>query len=118
MPFTNAEPMYVCSCLIFSDRVDGRLAVWGRRIEDVGLVISSEMVGAIFRLVTDTASLSGWLLEESPLRKGMKDDRFRSFFGVSADGMGGGAAFFLLPITVPRRLFKPCFLGVFLISDI
>lgn len=110
--------MYVRSCPVFSDRVDGRLAVSGRRMEDVGLVVSSEMAGTILRLVTDTASLSGWLLEESPLRKGMRDERFRSFFGFSADVMGGGAAFFLLPMTVPRRLFKPCFLGFSLISDI
>jgi hypothetical protein len=102
---------------------DEWLAVSGRRIDDsLGWVVSSEMAGVGLRFVTEANSPPGWLLDESPLRKGIKDERFRSFLAFSAEGTGGGAAaeaaFFLLPITVPRRLFKPCFLGVSLGAEI
>ena len=53
-----------------------------------------------------------WLFEESPLLKGMKEVRFLSFFILSAGVAGGGAAFFRLPMTVPKRLLSPGFLGV------
>ena len=50
-------------------------------------------------------STSWKLREESPLRKGAKDDLVfsRLFSGVG----GGGPAFFRLPTTVPSRLIPP-----------
>ena len=52
------------------------------------------------------------------MRNGIREERFLSFLVFSAPGTGGGAVFFLLPITVPRRLFKPgFFFGVSLIPE-
>jgi hypothetical protein len=114
VPFITAEPRGVFCCpSVFAIPVEG---LWASRrcIDDC--VGSLDIDGIKSRPDTGVPSVPCWLLDESPLRKGMRDVRFFSFFGFSADPKAGGAAFFLLPITVPRRLFKPCFLGVSLVS--
>lgn len=118
MPFTTAEPTGVLCCPSMSVRADESLSGSIRRIDaSVGLASSLEIAGVRYRPDIDVAWASGWLLEEFPRWKGISDDRCFSFFIFSGDGTGGGAAFFLLPITVPRRLLRPCFLGVSLVSE-
>jgi hypothetical protein len=115
VPFTTVEATGVLSR---PSVPVGRLSACPRRTgSSVGSASSSETTGARSLLVTDTSSAPGWLLEESALRKGIRDVRFLSFFVFSANVVGGAAVFFLLPITVPRRLFKPCFFGASLDSE-
>ena len=122
VPFTIAVLECVLCCPTASAMFDAWLTGSMSCINDSpGRVVSSEMTGVGLRFVTEATSPSVWLFEESPLRKGINDERFRSFFAFSAEGIGGGigvAAFFLLPITVPRRLLTPCFLGVSLSPEI
>ena len=116
VPFTSGEPICVVCCSREFLETDKPLSVSRCAIEGLfGLAISEEMGGVRPRPGTGIAAVSGWLLEESPLRKGIKDERLCSFFISSADGTGGGSAFFFLLMTVPRRLFKPRLLGVSLV---
>jgi hypothetical protein len=118
VPLTSAELEGVLCCPEVSAGIDERLSLPTACIGGtVRLTSSSGMIGAKSRLGPDLSSVSVWLLEESPLRKGIKDDRFLCFFAFSADAMGGAVSF-LLPITVPRRLFSPCFLGLSLFSEL
>jgi hypothetical protein len=83
VPFITAEPWGVSCCpSVFVIPNEG-LSASRRGIG--GCVGSLDIAGIKSRPDPGVLSVSCWLLDESPLRKGMKDDRFFSLFGFSAD---------------------------------
>lgn len=111
MPFTATESPRgsSCPCRFVCERPSVSTTRKGVSAE---LLSSRERTGVRVLPVADAASKFGVIFEESPLRNGIIDVRFFSFFVFSADEDCSWVAFFLLPITVPRRLFSPGLLGV------